>query len=241
MKNQINKSKSIPLYAVMTIITCIVLVILYIYLNSNNETLKYKTANILMESGDYLGARKIYTMILEKKPVCFSAHYGLGMSWCAEAIFKTPLELVTFQDWYNAIYHMTVAYSLQKSDQVSQTLGILYFNLGTYFRNNNNQEAAIKQIEQAVIYNPKLLKALNLLGAIYHERGYYNKAEYYYKKALELKPDYAMAYFNLGALAWVNEDYKLAFNFFQKAVSLSPDNKYFQDWLEKALTQQSNK
>jgi tetratricopeptide (TPR) repeat protein len=214
----------------------ILAVLLFSYIISNPVN-KIKKANVLLEAGDFLGARKIYDKVVEKEPKNFSAHYGLGMSWCAETIYKTELGLAKPQDWYTAIYHMTIAMNLKKNDQVQKTLAILHFNLGTCYKKMDDPGAALKLMEQAVEYDPTLLKALNLLGAMYHERGNFEKAEYYYLKTIEVKPDYAMAHFNLGALAWANDDYTSSKAYFQRAVSLAPENAYFQNWLSKAQEQ----
>ena len=67
------------------------------------------TAKALLENGDFLAARKVYDRLLDKQPGDFAAHFGLAMTWCAEAIYKTEIGLARPQDWYPAIYHMTVA------------------------------------------------------------------------------------------------------------------------------------
>lgn len=235
MKNQIYSKKITP---VLIAATLFLIVVVIFFINFNTQSLRsVKKANILLEAGDFLGARKIYERIVEKEPKNFSAHYGLGMSWCAETIYKTELGMAKPQDWYTAIYHMTIAMNLKKNDQVQKTLAILHFNLGTCYKKLNDPDAALKLIEQAVSFDPTLLKALNLLGAMYHERGNFEKAEFFYRKTIEVKPDYAMAHFNLGALAWAKGDYPGAVTCFQKAALLAPENTYFKGWLTKAHEQ----
>jgi tetratricopeptide (TPR) repeat protein len=197
---------------------------------------RLETAKSLLENGDFLAARKIYDRLLDKQPGDFAAHYGLGMTWCAEAIYKTEIGLAGPQDWYPAIYHMTVAAQLTTDDQVRHTLAIMHFNLGACFVKLGERDEAIQRISQAVAYDSALLKADNLLGALYHEQGDFDNAERCYRRILRIKPDYAMAHFNLGALAWAKKDYPEAEKDFAEAVSCDPDNAYFKSWLAKAHT-----
>lgn len=206
---------------------------LLVFCNFTTES-RLKKGNALLESGDFLGARRVYEHIIEHEPESFAAHYGLGMSWCAETIYKTELGLAKPDDWFAAIYHMTIAMNIREDERVLKTLGILYFNLGTCFKKQNDIENAIKLMEQSLVYDPALLKALNLLGAMYHERNNFKIAEQYYLKAVAVQPQYALAYYNLGALAWVQKEYTRAASYFQQAVSLEPENGYFREWLTKA-------
>ena len=199
---------------------------------SGNEDLS--RANNLLESGDFLGARDLYLNAIEHNPKNAIAQYGVGMTWCAEAIYKTELGLVQPHDWYPAIYHTSLALSMGGGDDVSKALAILHFNLGANYRRLGDNTAAIGRIAQAVTYDSTLLKAVNLLGAIYQELGDLDNAEQWYSKAIQVRPDYSMAYFNLGAISWARADFKSACSFFSKASELEPDNGYFKSWVDKA-------
>jgi Tfp pilus assembly protein PilF len=187
-----------------------------------------------LDNGDFLAARKLYESVIKSAPKDYDAHYGLGMTWCAEAMYKTELGLATPQDWYPAIYQMSVASNFTGSDQVYHTLAILHYNLGTCFRKAGDREDAILRIQQAVAYDSTLLKAYNLLGALYQEQGDLDKADLSYRRALLLKPDYSPAHFNRGALAWVRRDYLAAGKCFRDAVTCDPQNAYYSSWLSKA-------
>lgn len=235
MIRQTQNKKIISFVYISIIIAAVITALFFsIHYRYYSKNALLKQANLLLESGDYLGARKRYKKIINREPENFSAHFGLGMSYCAETIFKTDLGMAKSEDWHPAIYHMTIAMNLNENKEAKQTLAVLYFNLGTFFKKENKLDAAIESLKQAVAYDPTLLKALNLLGALYHERGNLEEAEYYYKKSITVKPDYAMAHFNLGAIAWARKDFDAAVSYFQKAVSLSPENSYFQNWLAKA-------
>lgn len=195
-----------------------------------------KTAKALLEGGDFLAARALYERMVEASPRDFASHYGLGMTWCAEAMYKTEIGLADPDDWYPAIYQMTIALHLDPLPAARTTLAILHFNLGTCYKKMGNNDEAILRIQQAVAYDSAFFKAWNLLGALYHEQDNLALAENCYRHAIILKPDYAMSHFNLGALSWARKEYAIAEKHFQDAVTLEPQNDYFESWLAKAHT-----
>jgi tetratricopeptide (TPR) repeat protein len=197
-----------------------------------NDTLK--TAKELLEGGDFLAARALYERLVEKSPRDFATHYGLGMTWCAEAMYKTEIGLADPDDWYPAIYQMTIAPHIDPLPAARNPLAILHFNLGTCYKKMGNSADAVLRMQQAVAYDSTFFKAWNLLGALYHEQGNLSMAENCYRRAIILKPDYAMSHFNLGALSWARKEYAMAEKHFQDAVTLEPQSDYFEDWLAKA-------
>jgi tetratricopeptide (TPR) repeat protein len=199
---------------------------------------RINAANALLESGDFLSARLLYSRIVEAKPKNFAAQYGLGMTFCAEAMDRTELGLATPEDWYDAINHLTVASRLDTGREARRMLAIFHYNLGTCYKKTGNISDAILRIGQAIAYDSTLLKGYNMLGALYHEQGDFEKAESCYRRALILKPDYAMAHFNLGALFLAKKEPEKALEYFTDATAIEPDNDLFRSWLLKtqALT-----
>jgi tetratricopeptide (TPR) repeat protein len=191
-------------------------------------------ANALLESGDYASARALYARMVATEPGNFAAHYGLGMSWCAEAMFKSELGLAEPDDWFEAISQLTIASRLDTIGEVRRTLAVLHYNLGACFKKNGNIDDAILRIGRAISYDSTLLKAYNLLGTLYQERGELDRAESCYRRVLIIKPDYAMAHFNLGTLCWARKEYGSARKHFVDAAALEPGNGYFETWLGKA-------
>ncbi len=192
------------------------------------------TANEFLESGDYLRARKLYERILKHNPKNYAARYGMGMTYSAEAIHKTELGMAEPLDWYPAVYHLNLAANLRERSDVHATLAVLHYNLATMYRREGDTESALERLEQAVTYDSTLLKAVNLLGTLYHQDGYMEDAARCYERVVSISPQYAMAHFNLGAVDWALGNYESAYNRFQVADSLSPGNEYFESWLERA-------
>ena len=195
-------------------------------------------AAALQDAGDYRGARPLYRRAVRRSPGLFAARYGLGMTWCAEGIFRSRLGIDARRQWYRAIYHMNLALrgaaDTVEAARARDMLSVLYFNLGTYHKGAGRRDAAIAQLERAVSCDSSLLKGFNLLGALYHERGDLESAMRCYRRAVRVRPDYAMAHFNLGAAEWARGNYEQAALHFAEADSLAPGTTYFRQWLARA-------
>jgi len=60
------------------------------------------------------------------------------------------------------------------------------------------------------------------MGVAYAEKQEYDKAMEYYRKAIELKPDYAETYLNLGIIHHQRHEYDIAMEYYSKAIELEP-------------------
>ncbi|GEM_PF-1880068 len=63
----------------------------------------------------------------------------------------------------------------------------------------------------------------NELATIYIQLKNFTKAELYYKKEIQKRPDWVPSYLNLGSLYLANEHYKKALEQYQKALKLNPN------------------
>ena len=61
------------------------------------------------------------------------------------------------------------------------------------------------------------------MGAICHKQGNLDQAIYYYQKGLQLKPDYAPVYNNLGLVLQKQNKIDEATQWFEKSLSLDPN------------------
>ncbi|RUM56946.1 MAG: hypothetical protein DSY60_05875 [Persephonella sp.] len=108
------------------------------------------------------------------------------------------------------------------------------YRLGTIFLHMSYLEKGIEfhrtalEIGKEIFdkYNPKIANSYNELGLLYHDKGEYDKAEKYYKKALEIleriykdkdHPYLATDYNNLGYLYKAKGDFTKAEEYFRKA------------------------
>ncbi|MBU1872000.1 MAG: tetratricopeptide repeat protein, partial [Candidatus Omnitrophica bacterium] len=87
---------------------------------------------------------------------------------------------------------------------------------------NEDSAAAIEQYEAAIKLNPQNFIPYFHLGLIYARSLLSTKAEWYFKKAIQLNPNAAGAHYNLAVyyLSLQEPDYKLALKYFNKAKAL---------------------
>jgi|AntAceMinimDraft_17_1070374.scaffolds.fasta_scaffold01072_1 tetratricopeptide (TPR) repeat protein len=84
-------------------------------------------------------------------------------------------------------------------------------------------ELSIKHFKQAIKIYPLHTSSLNNLGLIYLKNyNQYNKAVYYFKKAIDASPENYMAYANLAYSYQMLKDYKKAIKYYKKSIDLNP-------------------
>ena len=68
----------------------------------------------------------------------------------------------------------------------------------------------------------------------YKNLGMYQESIKDHKKAIEIKPNYAIAFYNLGCTYWQLKDWRAVIQSWEKCIELQPDNKNAITWLRKA-------
>ncbi len=94
-----------------------------------------------------------------------------------------------------------------------------YTNIETLMRSN-------------IINFPKSAQAHCNLGACYFTRGDMKNAEEEYKRAIQLDPDFALAYYNLGVI-YLDKDKEVAKMLINKAYDLLPSDSLISDGWKK--------
>jgi len=78
--------------------------------------------------------------------------------------------------------------------------------------------------------NPKDFNAYNNLGVIHQSLAEYKKAIQFYKKAVEIQPNYIDAYNNLGTLLVELNHLNDAKSIFEKSLNIDPNKKTFEGY-----------
>ena len=85
-----------------------------------------------------------------------------------------------------------------------------------------HSDTVLKYLTQAIRLNPEYMYAYDYRGALWSEKGNYDKAISDFSKAIELAPRYPTPYFGRG-LAWDNKgNYDRAISDYNKAIELNP-------------------
>lgn len=107
-----------------------------------------------------------------------------------------------------------------------------YTNLAIIHAENGNDEAAEGAITDALIIDPAHAPTLNQLGMLLRRQGKFTDAEAAYQRAIESRPDYALAHYNLGVL---NELYlrrlDSALLHFEEYQALTGDDEQVGKWI----------
>ncbi|MCI0469974.1 MAG: tetratricopeptide repeat protein, partial [Nitrospirae bacterium] len=98
------------------------------------------------------------------------------------------------------------------------------FELGYIYNDSGEPKKAIQYYTRAASLYPKK-DVLNNLGLAYSKIDDYANAEIWYKKSLELDPNYAIALNGLGLVKWKQKDYSDAEYWYKKAIRA--DSKYY--------------
>ena len=108
-----------------------------------------------------------------------------------------------------------------------------WLNLALIDIKKNDFAAAERNIAQALKHNPNMPQAHNLLGFIEVARGNMATAVTHYQKAIALKGDYALAYFNMALLHDIYlHDLPVAVENYRRYLELTGNqDKKTADWL----------
>jgi len=90
---------------------------------------------------------------------------------------------------------------LRKGVEKAPSNPYTHLNLGNFFMSAGDYEGAISEFEMALRLSPVMAEAMAGEGSAYMQLRLLDKAEGLYKKAIEIDPGCAEAYFNYGILA----------------------------------------
>ena len=119
------------------------------------------------------------------------------------------------------------AKELYPKDKIYAGLADIYINKGLY-------KDAIPNLEKITEMNKNNPNALYNLGNVLLRIKQLDKAEQFFQKAIELKPDFVKAHYSLGSVYWQLGKYKEAADSWETTLKLDPANQNAKEWLQKA-------
>jgi Flp pilus assembly protein TadD len=168
------------------------------------------------QRGNYDGAKEAYLRVLKVDPNNLPALVNLGV---------TEYRLGELDEAERL---------LRRSLQVKADNPTAWLNLGILYLDRDETMQALASVAQAVAYAPRDALARNYLGVAAGRNGWFDAAEAELRRAIELRPDYADAHFNLAVFCLERNPpaVELARRHYQKAIELgaAPD-----PLIEKAL------
>jgi Tfp pilus assembly protein PilF len=97
-------------------------------------------------------------------------------------------------------------------------------NLGNVYLERGQVDAAVDELERAVLYAPDKAAYRNSLALAYKAKGWFDKAAQQFREGLRLNPNSDMMYVNLAAMYRENGRIPEAIAFARKALELSPSS-----------------
>ncbi|MGH9462221.1 MAG: tetratricopeptide repeat protein [Vicinamibacteria bacterium] len=137
--------------------------------------------------------------------------------WIFNALGLAQTEARDFKEAEKA-FRQALKLNAELTD-VHNNLGVLYSEMG-------QKEKAFEEFT-TVVRNPSYPtpeKALFNMGALYFREQNHELAQMYYRRAVEKSPKFAMGYRGLGEVHLALDEPEMAFDNFEKALELSPND-----------------
>jgi Tfp pilus assembly protein PilF len=160
-----------------------------------------------MREGNYTNALKEFIKAEEIYPNDHLLQNDLGLVYMAKQRFQKAKE------HFNRAIEVKPEYAAAKN------------NLGTVYLATEDWDAAIDVFEEVlgdILYATPHYPLSNL-GLAYYNKGAYRRAESYYSKALEIKPNFALALRGIGKTYLALSDNAAAISSFEKAIQQAPN------------------
>lgn len=194
---------------------------------------------------NYEGAIRNYTEAIKLKPDYSVAYFNLGLAYYysrkdEEAVEAFTQAINTNHDWgtvgladaylqrgiaYYALNNMDAAIEdYAQSLQHETNSSLIYYERGFAYFSLKNYEAAIQDYTQAIEINSKTYELDDATTYVQRGLAYYrsnNKdaALEDWKQASVLKPNYSLAFYNIGIVHDNNEDYQAAIENYTQAIA----------------------
>ena len=187
---------------------------------------------LVQQKGEYKQAERLLALILRAQPQSVKAWFSLGNLRQVQGQLPEAIQA----------YKKTLA--------LNPKLGAVYNNLGYTLQLQEKWSEAIASYQKALELQPNFMEAkVNLANALHtqgklppEKQAYYaglnndlglkqkkagdvKSAIIYYRQAIALQPDLAIAHYNLGVALEVEENLSEAIACYQKVLTLSPNNE----------------
>ncbi len=112
----------------------------------------------------------------------------------------------------------------EKAHSLNPNVFATNYNLGNLYMERGRKEDALLLFRNAALIAPHIPEVHGILGEIYLKKKQIELAEYHLTRAVEIKPDYAVAMRNLGIINYFHlEKPNEAATFFSRSLSIEPN------------------
>src|SRR5437879_7587171 len=157
-------------------------------------------------------AVKVFDTALERDPQYAGAYAGRGEAYWK--MYESGKDL----QWIESSRH-----DCEHSLALNKRLPSAHVCLGTVYKGTGHYEDAVAQFESAVAAEPTNDDAYRGLADAYERLGKLGDAEKTYRRAIELRPHYSVAYSWLGAFYYYHALHAMSASMFSPVSLLAPD------------------
>ena len=125
------------------------------------------------------------------------------------------------RDFFN---NKILGFSQPRDMEEKKMYSVLLENSSAIFFNKKEYPLAIQHLQAAERLTPDDVELMNALGAVYAAMGLFDKAEIYFKKALDIFPSHILTLQNLGQLYLDIQHYDRALPIYKKILKKDPKN-----------------
>ena len=195
--------------------------------------------------------RVIYLLLALFVTSCATQQQPTQLSQVAETDMAEPSQRFTVTPEQKQLYRQAITALndnrlddakdlLNRFQQEKPGLAGSYANLGLIYYKQEKLDASEQQLKKALELNPQQAQALNLMGQIEFSRGRAAESEGFYKRALEVDQDYAIAHYNIALLYDIFfQDIPRAIEHYRKYLDLTGNqDEITRNWLEQLVNSQ---
>jgi Flp pilus assembly protein TadD len=185
---------------------------------------------VCLKLGDYAMAIVFFDKVLMHNPKHFEARVGKGKALLQRAI-DNPGDTVS---WREACRHLEAARTITPSEGLAELLAQVWSERARMLLVRNDTVATLEALFRSIEYDPKSPGPLNSAGIIYFRLGEFDKASTLFRKAAAMDSANPAVLFNLGMIAWNENDFPEARNFWLKGLKLAPKDEEMLYWFARA-------
>ncbi|MFD1553494.1 hypothetical protein DNU06_07415 [Putridiphycobacter roseus] len=186
-------------------------------ISPDNESAIYEIAYCYERIGDFDKCISCYKQYIDNHPYSFTAWYNLGNIY----FLKKNIEKALWAYDYAII--------------INENFSSAYFNMGNTYMQIEEYSKAIDSYKSCIAIDEEDDLAWCYLGEAYERIGDLDNALQCYKDALKFNPQLADAYVGIGIVKDLQDKTAQAISYFQKAISLQPNNDNYHHVIGEAL------
>lgn len=177
-------------------------------INPRNAKANHYKGNVISQSKAFERAEEFYKKAIEYDSEFYISYTSLGNIEASRGNYDKAIE------------YYKVGIKGKDADYAYAGLGSLYVDRQEY-------EEAIKNLDQAILFNPEYAHAYNILGIAYDELNNYAKALENYSLAIEKDPKFDSPLYNRAQLYEKNEKYPEALEDYENYLKITTKTDHF--------------